>query len=137
MKLYSSLKPVVAVILTCLLVSFAPICRAESQAHIEKHARKVEKKLARYREGTYLHLVLRDHSETLGSLDALSTGSFTLTNADTNAKQSFRYEDVAHVEKGETFIGEGSVRRHHIPLLVPVIVAGGAAVAAAVALTVR
>jgi len=136
MKLYSSCKPILGVILACLLTAFTPLCRAESQAHIAKHARKVEKKLAHYPEGTYLHLVFRDHSQTVGSLDALSTGSFSITNADTNARQSFRYVDVARVEKGETFIGEGSVHRH-LPLLIPAIVAGGAAAAAAVVLTVR
>ena len=136
MKLYSSCKPILGAILACSLTGFTPLSRAESQAHIAKHARKVEKKLAHYREGTYLRVVFRDRSETVGSLDALSTASFSLTNADTNARQSFRYVDVARVEKGETFIGEGSVHRH-FPLLVPAIVAGGAAAAAAVALAVR
>jgi len=136
MKLYSSCKPILGVILACFLTAYAPVCHAESQAHIAKHARKVEKKLAHYPAGTYLHLVFRDHSETMGSLDALSTASFSITNADTNARQSFRYADVARVEKGETFIGEGSVHRH-FPLLVPVLVAGGAAAAAAVVLALR
>ena len=136
MKLYSSSRPILGVILACLLTACSPLCRAESQAHIAKHARKVEKKLAHYPGGTYLRVVFRDHSETLGSLDALSTATFSLTNADTNARQSFRYVDVARVEKGETFIGEGSVRRH-IPLLIPVIVVGGAAAAAAAVFALR
>ena len=136
MKLYSSSKPILGVILACLLTGFTPICRAESQAHLAKHARKVEKKLAHYPAGTYLHVVFRDRSETVGSLAALSTASFSLTNADTNARQSFSYVDVARVEKGETFIGEGSAHRH-FPLLVPAIVVGGAAAAAATVLALR
>ncbi|MGH9599698.1 MAG: hypothetical protein ACRD27_07515 [Terracidiphilus sp.] len=138
MKLYSSYKPIVGVILACLLASFTPLCRAESQAHIAKHARKVEKRLARTPEGTYLHLVFRDHAETLGSLGALSASSFAFTNADTNATQTYSYADVARVEKGDAYIGEGSVRRHHFRLLIPAaIVVGGAAVAAAVVLAAR
>ncbi|MGH9604605.1 MAG: hypothetical protein ACRD3N_02780 [Terracidiphilus sp.] len=137
MKLFSSRKPIAILVLTCLFAAFSPLCRAESQAHIQKHARKIEKKLAHYREGTYLRVVFRDRSGTVGSLGALSATSFTLTNADTNAAQTYRYVDVASVEKGETYIGEGSVRRHHFPLLISAIVVGGAAAAAAAVLATR
>ncbi len=127
----------VGVIAVCLLAAVMPSCRAESAAHIAKHARKMEKKLAKYREGTYLHLVFRDGAESLGSLGAVEVGSFTFTDADTNATHTYRYMDVARVEKGEEYIGEGSVRRHHIPLLIPAIVAGGAAAAVAAVLALR
>lgn len=137
MKLHSSWKPIVYAVLFCLFAACAPPSAAASRAQLERHARKIEKRLAKYPEGTYLHLVFRDQSESLGSLGALSASSFALTNADTNATRTYLYADVARVERGETFIGEGSVRRRHIPLLIPAIVAGGAAAAAAVVLAIR
>ncbi len=122
----------------CLLFApppshFAPLCQAESPAHAARHARKVAKKLAKYPDGTYLRFVFRDHSETLGTVDALKASTFTLINADTNATETYRYVDVARVKKGRTYVGEGSVPRHRSRFLIPVF-AGIAAAGAAAAL---
>ncbi|HUA98820.1 MAG TPA: hypothetical protein VMA34_10875 [Terracidiphilus sp.] len=137
MKLLTPGKWIACSVLACFAIGAAPYSRAESPAHVEKHARKVEKKLAKYRPGTYLHLIFRDQTDSVGSLGALSATSFAFTNADTNATRSYHYVDVASVEKGSEYIGEGSVRRHHFPLLIPAIIVSGAAAAAAAVLATR
>lgn len=105
------------------------ICRAESARHMEKHIRKMEKKLANYGPGAYLRIVFRDHSQSLGIVNQLNADSFTFTDADNNATRSYQYADVAGVDKGETYVGEGS-RRRHFPKLLIVSVAGAAAAGA-------
>jgi hypothetical protein len=111
------------------------LCSAESAQHMEKHTRKIEKKLTKYDPGTYLRIVFRDHSESLGIVDRLGATSFTFTDADSNATRSYQYADVAIVEKGETYIGEGS-RRRHLPRLLVFGMAGAAAAGAIAAFTV-
>jgi cellobiose phosphorylase len=101
------------------LVAFTPVCQARSnpdkQAQkAEKHAQKIQKKLARYKTGTYLHLVLNNNAETSGTLNTLSDTSFTFNNAETNAKETHLYSDVYQVEKGKAVIGQGSAPHHRI-----------------------
>ena len=118
-----------------LLFSQVALCSAESTQHMDKHTRKIEKKLTTYDPGTYLRIVFRDHSESLGIVDRLGATSFTFTDADSNSTRSYQYADVAVVEKGETYIGEGS-RRRHLPRLLVFGMAGAAAAGAIAAFTV-
>lgn len=118
----------------CMLLAPPPfsgmgVCRAESARHMEKHTRKMERKLAKYGPGTYLRIVFRDHSEILGVVGRLEPASFTFTDADSNATRSYRYADVASVDKSETYVGEGS-RRLHLPRRLLFGVAGAAAAGA-------
>ncbi len=115
----------VAIALTVL--ACAPCSRADSAAKIEKHARKMQKHLARYRTGTLLQIDLRDNSEALGSLGELSNASFQIVSIDSNRKLTFNYVDVAGVKKGREYIGAGSEHhvRHWIPLVAGALVAGG------------
>jgi hypothetical protein len=138
MKLH--VRSIVRVAFLCMLFATLPfsqkgLCRAESARHMERHTRNVEKKLVKYGPGSYLRIVLRDHSQKVGLIDRLDASSFTFTDADYNTKQSYRYSDVASVDKGETYIGEGSKRRH-LPRLLIVGVAGAAAAGAVAAFTV-
>jgi hypothetical protein len=127
--------------LSVALVSLAmlPVCQAESASpSLDKHARKIEKKLSKYGVGTYVHVNFRDSSETMGSLGVLSNGNFQITDADNNKMQTYAYDDVSEVHKAKEFIGEGSEGRHHHRLLVPVAVsAAAAATAVALVKTVR
>lgn len=107
-----------------------PLCRAESAKHEARRVHKVEKNLIRYRPGTYLRVLFLDHSEVLGTVGRMGATSFTLTDADTNASRSYEYADVARIEKGDTYVGEGS-RRRHLPKLLLVGMAGVAAMGAA------
>jgi len=117
--------------LVLALLASAPLCHAtQSAARLEKHARKIEKKLAKYPAGTYLHLAFRDSPDSLGTLGHLSATSFTFTNADSNAVETHDYADVARVEKGETFIGAGSTPARHFRLWIPAMISAGAAAAA-------
>ncbi len=117
MKLFSGRRSIVCLLFALTLTAGAPLGRAQSTVHLDKHAQKIYKKLAKYKPGSYLHFEFRDHTSSNGDLDKLSATSFTFTNDDTNAKESRLYSDVAKVKKGETYIGEGTApRRHfHVP----------------------
>lgn len=112
-----------------IFFTLTPACQADSSAKLEKHARKIEKRLAKYRTGTLLQVDFRDNSEAVGSLGDLSDATFRITNADSNKVQTFNYADVAGVKKAKEYIGAGSESGHHVrlwvPLLVGALVAGG------------
>jgi hypothetical protein len=125
-------KSIVFVIIAWALIAIVPASQAESAAHIDKHAYKIEKQLAKYRPGALLQVDLRDNTEALGSLGELSDATFQLTNTDSNRKMTISYADVAQVKKGKEYIGAGSGPEHHVRLMVPVVigvVATGAAMA--------
>ena len=108
-------------------IALAPTSRAESSAKIEKHARKIEKRLAKYRTGTLLQVDFRDNSEALGSLGDVSDATFQITNADSNKVQTFNFADVARVRKTKEYIGAGSESEHHFHHWVPVLIVAAAA----------
>jgi hypothetical protein len=97
-----------------LLVVSTPICQARSDSRADKHAQKVQKKLSKYKTGTLLHLEFNDNSECTGTVNTLTDTSFTFNNTETNAKESHNYSDVSNVEKGKTYIGQGSAPKRHI-----------------------
>jgi len=125
-------KPIIHVAIAWALIAVVPASQAESAARIDKHTRKIEKRLAKYRTGAFLQVDLRDNTEVLGSLGELSGTTFLLTSSDNNRKMTISYADVAQVKKGKEYIGEGSEPAHHIPHLVPIligVVAAGAVIA--------
>ena len=109
-----------------LMVGLTTACRAESSAKVEKHARKIEKKLAKYRTGTLLQVDFRDNSEALGSLGDVSDATFQVTNTDSNKVQTFNYADVTRVKRTNEYIGAGSEPGHHFHHRVPVLVVAAA-----------
>jgi hypothetical protein len=114
-----------------------PSASAEQNANLDKHARKVEKKLAKFRPGSYVLVDFRDGSQGLGSLGPLANENFQLTNADNNKTETYAYSDVAIVRKANEYIGEGS-ESHRPRLLLPIVISAAAAAAAvAVVETVR
>jgi len=121
---------VVAVSLAMLVV--VPAAQAQSGAQQDKHARKIEKRLAKFQPGTYLDFDFRDNSQSYGSLRALSEASFQFTNADSNLVETHSYSDLSRVKKAKEYIGAGSEGGRHVRLLVPVLI-GAAAAGAAVA----
>ena len=123
--------------ITFLMVGFAPACRAGSSANTEKHTRKIEKRVARYRTGTLLQVDFRDNSQALGFLGDVSGATFQITNADSNKLQTFNYDDVTRVKKTREYIGAGSEPGRHFRLWVPVVVGTLAAGGVVTALEVR
>jgi hypothetical protein len=123
-------KSTIHILAILALIAAAPVCRPESPAQLQKHARKIEKRLGKFRPGTYLDFEFRDSSKTYGSLGGLSDASFQFTDADNNRTETHLYSDVARVSKATEYIGEGSKPGHHVRLLVPVIIGAGAAAAA-------
>jgi len=107
-------------------IALAPISRAESSAKVEKHARKIEKQLAKYRTGTLLQVDFRDNSRALGSLRDVSDATFQVTNADSNKLQTFNYADVTRVKKTKEYIGAGSEPGRHFHHWIPVLVVAAA-----------
>ncbi len=114
-------------------IAAAPVALTQQNPSLDKHARKIEKKLTRYPKGYYVQVDLRDGSASLGALGALSGSSFQMTDADNNRTVTFAYRDVSEVHKGEQYIGEGSEPGHRPHLLLPVLI-GAAAAATAIAL---
>jgi len=100
----------------------------QSSVALDKHARKIEKRLAKFRQGTFLDFEFRDSSQTFGSLGPLSDTSFVFTDSDSNRTQTHFYSDLAHVKPAREYIGEGSAH-HHVRLFVPVLIGAGAAAA--------
>jgi hypothetical protein len=109
-------------------IVLAPTSRAESSANTEKHARKIEKKVAKYHTGTLLQVDFRDNSQALGYLDGgISDATFEITNTDSNKVQTFNYADVTRVKKTKEYIGAGSEPEHHFHHWVPVFLVAAAA----------
>lgn len=121
------LKPIVAIAIAACLIAFVPACGAESAAPLDKHARKIAKHLAKFRPGAFLDFEFRDGSQTYGALGALTETSFQYTDSDNNKAETRLYADVARVSKAREYIGEGSAPRHHVRLLVPVLIGAGVA----------
>jgi hypothetical protein len=99
----------------------------QTSVPLDKHARRIERRLAKFRPGTFLDFEFRDSSQTFGSLGPMSATSFQFTDSDSNKTQTHFYGDLIEVKKAKEYIGDGSVH-HHVRLLVPVIV--GASLAA-------
>ena len=97
-----------------VLVACVPVCQAGSGTKSDKHAQKIEKKLAKYKTGTLLHLEFNNNTECTGTVKMLSEKSFTFNNSETNAEETHLYGDVSQVGKGKQYIGAGSAPKHHI-----------------------
>jgi len=123
-----------AVVLTLAAVSAA---QAQQTPNLDKHARKIEKRLLKFRPGSYVDIGFRNGSESLGSLGHLANATFQITDADNNQTETFAYNDVEQVRKGKEYIGEGSEPGHHIHLRPILIVSGAVAAGAASYLAVR
>jgi hypothetical protein len=111
------------------LLAAAQLAQAQSSAPLDKHARRIEKRLTKFQQGTFLDFEFRDSSQTFGSLGALSATSFQFTDSDSNKTQTHLYAEVSEVKKAKEYIGEGSEPRHHVRLLLPVLIGAGAAAA--------
>lgn len=118
-KARSVIVPLALVFALAALVSSSP---AQSATHLDKHARKIHHKLAKFPSGQYLHLVLSDNSNSYGALGELSENTFTFTNADSNSTSTYSYNDVDKVRTDKEPIGQGAEPRHHIRHLVPIAV---------------
>jgi len=123
--------------LACALLPCAPACHAETVPHLERHARKIHKRLARFAPGKFLHLIFRDDSQRYGSLGELTPVSFRFTDADTNAAADYAYADVSRIKTDKEYIGEGTAPERHIRHLVPILIGAAAAGGAAAYLAMR
>jgi hypothetical protein len=108
-------------------IALAPTIRAQSSEKIEKHAQKIEKRLAKYHTGTLMQVDFRDNSEALGTLGDVSDATFQITNSESNKVQTFNYADVTRVKKTKEYIGAGSGPEHHFHHWVPVLIVAAAA----------
>ena len=129
MKLFGG-KSIVPFVLICALVVFVPLSSAQSSPRLDKHARKIHHKLAKYSTGHYLHLVLSNDTNAYGALGTLSEASFTFTNADSNTASTYSYGDVSRIRTDKERIGQGAEPRHHIRHLVPIVISVAAVGAA-------
>ena len=109
------------------LLATATLAPAQTSAPLDKHARRIEKRLTKFQPGTFLDFEFRDSSQTFGSLGPLSASSFQFTDSDSNKTQTHYYSELAHVTNAKEYIGEGSEPRRHIHLLVPILIGAGVA----------
>ena len=110
----------------------AVVAPAQSSKY-DKHAAKIQHKLAKYRQGSYVHLVMSDATDQYGALGPMADNSFTFTSSESNSTSTYRYVDVDQVKTDRERIGHDSepihFRRHMMPIAI------GAAAVAAGALT--
>jgi len=127
----------------CLALAFAtfaiaPAAFTQQNASLDKHARKVEKRLSKFRTGSLVQIDLRNDSTSLGRLGQLSESTFQVVDSDTNKSVTFAYADVAQAHQTKEYIGEGSEPGRHLHLSLPaLIVAGAVAAGAATYLAIR
>ena len=100
-----------------VLLAAATLAPAQSSAPLDKHARRIEKRLTKYRQGTFLDFQFRDSSQTFGSLGPLSAASFQFTDADSNKTQTHYYSElVARDERKRVhWRGLGAAASHPPP----------------------
>lgn len=122
-------KSAVHILAALALITTATLAQAQSSAPLDKHARRIEKRLTKFRQGAFLDFEFRDSSQTFGSLGPLSATSFQFTDADSNKTQTHLYAELSEVKKAREYIGEGSEPRHHVRLWVPLLIGAGAAAA--------
>ena len=110
-------KSIVCLGLAIALNLSTPMGHAVSAKSLEKQAKKIESKLARFPKGAFLHFHFRDGSDATGKLGSLADNSFSLTNTESNLDETHQYSDVTNFEKGKEYIGEGSESHHrlHMP----------------------
>ena len=113
-KLMRFLRPksIVPLAVACLFSVPALCSRAQSSAPLDKHARRIEKRLAKYRQGTFLDFEFRDSSQTFGALGPMSPASFQFTDSDSNKLQTHSYSELVQVKQAREYIGDGSVHHH-------------------------
>lgn len=109
-----------------VLLVFAVVVPAQSGGSLNKHARRIYHRLAKYPQGKYLHLVMSNATDLYGALGTLSAASFSFTNSDSNTKASYAYGEVARVRTDKEPIGEGSEPRRHIRHLLPIAITAAA-----------
>lgn len=132
-RVFSTLRSTTIFCLAAILALglLAPACQAKKpKPQSDKHARKIQHEIAKFKPGTYLDFEFRDGSQTYGALGQYTDSSFQFTDADSNKVVSHDYADVSSVKKAKEYIGEGSVKRHH-HILVPTLIAAGAIAAGA------
>jgi hypothetical protein len=117
--------------LASMLLACASAAQTQNSSQLDKHARKVQHQLAKFRAGSYLHLELRGDTDSYGAIGTLSGASFTFISADSNATTTYMYNDVDRVRTDKEVIGEGAEPHRHIRHLIPIVVTVAAAGAGA------
>jgi hypothetical protein len=113
MRAFFGGKTVLGLAIALMLVACVPVCQARSGSKAEKYAQKMQKKLSKFKPGALIHLEFNDNTECSGKLLTLSDSSFTVNNTETNAVETHNYSDLSVVEKGQQYIGKGSVPKRH------------------------
>jgi hypothetical protein len=136
MKSFFRSSPLLALALIFSLMGNLIPATAESTASLDKHSRKIQHKLEKYKQGTYLHLTMGDSSEAYGTLGHLSATSFTFNASENNALTTVNYGDVSKVKEETERVGRGAEpfhMRHMVPILITAgVIAAGAITYAAI-----
>jgi len=121
---------ILALALALSLLGNAVIVPAQSPVSLDKHSRKIQNELAKYPQGSYLHIVLRDAPDAFGALGTMTQTGFTFTSAENNSTANYRYSEVDRVKSDRQRIGRGA-EPIHFRHLMPIVIAGAAVAAGA------
>jgi hypothetical protein len=124
-------KPLLCLAIVFVTFAIVPVAFAQQNPNLDKHSRKIERKLTKFRAGSFVQIDLRNNSTSLGSLGSLSDSTFQVVDSDNNKTETFAYSDVAQVHRGTEYIGTGSEPGHHLHIRLPILIAAGAVAAGA------
>jgi len=114
MKRLFAVHSAIRCLVTCALLVFVPICQAQqSPAHLDRHARKIQKFLAACPPGSHVHLTLHNQTDQFGYLGNLSTQSFELLDPSTQAPQVLTYDQIDRVDCENRVSAGGFHHRHN------------------------
>jgi hypothetical protein len=96
-----------------VLIPTMVLCQvAQPTQSMDRHGRKIQKALASYPAGSVVFVAMRDGSQSIGNLGALSATSFEVVEH-SGGRLTLDYSAVDHVQKADLATGDRIVVRHH------------------------
>jgi len=122
--MHSRLLSAFRLIVVCTLVPAVAISQvAQSSQPLDRHARKIQKIVASYPPGSPVFVTMRDQSQYLGNLGAISVSTFELVPRK-GPTLNLAYSGVDRIQKADYQTSSTIVVRHHHGLIVGLVLAG-------------
>ena len=122
--MHSRLSSALRLLIVCALIPAVAFCQiAQPSQPLDKHARKIQKTIASYAPGSPIFVTMRDQSQYLGNLGALSASSFELIPRKGPAL-NLAYAGVDRIQKADVQTSSTIVFRHHHGLIVGLVLVG-------------
>ncbi len=111
-----------------LLIVLLPALSAQQVAPLDHQAKKIRKALAKYPDGAYLRITMKDGKDLFGTLGKRTDTSFQFTNVNGGGPVELSYLGIDRVSSGNTVIEAASntgQRRHHPSRTVALVLLAG------------